>query len=50
MGCDVFGILLAADKVKAHKARHDREEERKDALTRSVREILDRLPGTHPEG
>jgi hypothetical protein len=50
VGCDVCGILLAADKVEAHRTWHDHEEERLDGLTRSVQEVLERLRGTHPEG
>ena len=47
VGCDVCGVLLAADKVVAHRAWHRNEEERLDRLTRSVQELLDRLRGTH---
>ena len=47
VGCDVCGILLAADKVTAHRAWHRSEEERLDRLTRSVEELLDQLRGNH---
>jgi hypothetical protein len=45
-GCDVCGVLLAADKASAHRAWHQKEEERLDRLTRSIQELLDQLPGS----
>jgi hypothetical protein len=45
VGCDVCGVLLAADKVEAHRAWHRTEEERCERLTRSVEELLDRVRG-----
>jgi class 3 adenylate cyclase len=47
VGCDVCGILLAADKVAAHRAWHRKEEERLDRLVRLVQEVLDQLRRTH---
>jgi len=46
VGCDVCGILLAADKVEAHRAWHRTEVERFDRLTRQVQELVDQLRGT----
>ena len=46
VGCDVCGLLLAANKAAAHRAWHRSEDERLDRLTRSVEELLEQLRGT----
>ncbi len=46
VGCDVCGLLLAADKAEAHRAWHRSEEERLDRLIRLVQDLLDQLRGS----
>ena len=48
VGFDVCGILLAANKVPAHRTWHRDEEERLERLIRSVQELLDEVRGKRP--
>jgi hypothetical protein len=40
VGCDVCGVLVAADKVSLHNEWHRTEDERLEGLAQTLRELV----------
>jgi hypothetical protein len=40
-GCDVCGVVVAADKVSLHNEWHRTEDERLEGLAQTIRELVD---------
>lgn len=42
-GCDVCGVLVAADQVSLHNEWHRTEDERLEGLAQTLRELVERI-------
>jgi len=44
-GCDVCGVMVAADKVSLHNEWHRTEDERLEGLAQTLRELVETVQG-----
>jgi hypothetical protein len=47
-GCDVCGVLIAADKLSLHRAWHRTEAERLEGLAQTLRELVEAVRNRRP--
>jgi hypothetical protein len=45
VGCDVCGVMVAADKVSLHNEWHRTEDERLEGLAQTLRELVETVQG-----